>query len=353
VVSPRIVLVLLLCLLCAACGSSGATRPSTRPPPRKLPPVPAPSTPAAGHPLIGIGDNNVVFFSDPRFRALGITTVREDIPWDILATGGYARARLATWLADARAERLSVLITFDRSGRPGRHYKLPSVAQYSRAFLAFRALYPWVTQFVTWDEANFYPEPTSTHPERAARFYEALRSDCPTCTILAPDLLDMSDRRYAVPAVKYAHELLADLPVTPRYWALNDYVGANDLSTRSTRRLLATLPGDVWIAEVAGIIDNGTHAEVASAAALGHEAAVDRFILDRLGSLSPRIQRIYLYEWTAAKVRGRWDSALISASGSPRPAYDVLSETLAAWGIRPDCAVSSAPPACRGATGPG
>jgi hypothetical protein len=301
----------------------------------------------ASHPLVGIGDNNVLVFTDPRFRALGITDVRDDIPWDILQTRGYARTRLARWLADARAEKLSVLITFDRSGRRGRHYRLPTVAQYSAAFTEFRKLYPWVTQFVTWDEANFYGEPTSTHPRRAARFYLALRRDCPTCTILAPDLLDMNDRRYAVPEVRYARELIADLPAAPTLWALNDYVGANDLSTNSTEQLLRAVPGNAWIVEVAGIINNGTHAAVASAAGIQHEAAVDAFILDKLGALSPRIQRIYLYEWRAATARDLWDSALISASGAPRPAYYVLANALAAWGYEPDCAISSAPPACR------
>jgi hypothetical protein len=356
----RPVLAALLCLLCAACGSSShrvSRTPSTAPPAlRKLPHVdqkspPSKTTSAAAHPLVGIGDNNVLVFDDPRFRALGITEVRDDIPWDILRTGGYPRARLAQWLALAHAEKLSVLITFDRSGRQGGHYTLPTVAQYSTAFLEFRKLYPWVTQFVTWDEANFYGEPTSTHPGRAARYYEALRSDCPTCTILAPDLLDMNDRRYAVPELEYARELMADLPSAPTYWALNDYVGANDLSTSSTEQLLRSVPGKVWIVEVAGIINNGTHAEIASAASLQHEATVDRFILDKLAALSGRIQRIYLYEWRAASAHDLWDSALIAASGQPRPAYDILAETLDAWGIKPDCKISSAPPACNVAAG--
>jgi hypothetical protein len=292
------------------------------------------------HPLIGIGDNNVYLFSDPRFRALGITQVRDDIPWNILANGGYPRRRLAAWLDDARAGHLSVLITFDRSS----HYVLPSVASYSAAFLEFRRLYPWVTQFVTWDEANFFGEPTATHPHRVVGYYLALRRDCPACTILAPDLLDLP--RYAVAAVRYAREFIRDLGSQPPYWALNDYVGANRMSTRSTRQLLAAVRGRIWIAEVAGIVSNGTHAVAASAQRVAHAAAVDRFILERIAGLSPRIQRIYLYDWRAGSGRNLWDSALISADGVPRPGYDVLAETLASWGIEPACSISAAPPAC-------
>jgi hypothetical protein len=110
--------------------------------------------------------------------------------------------------------------------------------------------------------------------------------------------------------------------------------------------LLAFVHGKIWIAEVAGVISIGAHAETASAGQLAHAAAVDRFILDKLAALSPRIQRIYLYQWQALPSDDVWDSALISADGVPRPAYDVLAETLDAWGIAPDCAVSRAPPAC-------
>lgn len=346
-----------ICLLCVACGSSGkpAQKAAGTPPAGvsagsgatgSTPASPSlgptgVTTPGTGaHPLLGIGDNNIYVFSDPRFRALGITQVRDDIPWDILAAGGYPRQRLAAWLGDARAAHLSVLITFDRS----RKYELPSVARYSAAFLEFRHLYPWVTQFVTWDEANFFGEPTATHPKRAVAYYLALRHDCPGCTILAPDLLDLP--RYAVAPIRYAHEFIRDLGSQPAYWALNDYVGANRMSTRSTRQVLAAVSGKIWIAEVAGIVSNGTHAVVASAQRIAHAAQVDRFILQKIAGLSPRIQRIYLYDWRAGSGRNLWDSALISANGATRPGYDVLAETLSAWGVKPDCAISTAPPAC-------
>jgi len=355
--------VIALCMICAACGSSSshARRTAQAPGGSSAPrgsgassgsgaTGATPANPTLGatgvtlasgpHPLLGIGDNNIYLFADPRFRSLGITQVRDDIPWNILANGGYPRRRLAAWLGDAHTEHLSVLISFDRS----RQYKLPSVAAYSAAFLEFRRLYPWVTQFVTWDEANFFGEPTAAHVLRAVRYYQALRRDCPSCTILAPDLLDLP--RYAVPPVRYAREFIRDLGSQPPIWALNDYVGANRMSTASTRQLLAAVTGKIWIVEVAGIISNGTHAVVASAQRIAHAADVDRFIVDDLGGLSPRIEHIYLYEWRAGTGRNLWDSALISADGQPRPGYDVLADTLAAWGIKPNCAISTAPPAC-------
>jgi hypothetical protein len=225
-------------------------------------------------------------------------------------------------------------------------YTLPSVAQFSTLFERFRAAYPWVTAFVTWNESNYYGEPTSTHPGRAARYYLALRRDCPSCTILAPDLLDITDRRYAVDEVKWAHQLIRALGFEPSIWALNNYVGANSLQTATTARLLAAVKGDIWFVETGGIVSEPHHAAAASAAVLAHQASVDRFILGPLAHLSPRIQRVYLYQWQLPSLQDSWDSALISASGVPRPAYYALAQILAASGIQPDCAISTIPPAC-------
>ncbi|HUB75904.1 MAG TPA: hypothetical protein VL977_02550, partial [Solirubrobacteraceae bacterium] len=307
-------------------------------------PTSAPA-PRARHPEIGIGDNNVYLFADPRFRALGIRTVRDDVPWDVIARGGFPVSRLTAWLDDARAQRLSVLISFDHDTGNA----LPTVAEFSAAFEQFHRRYPWVRQFVTWDEANFFSEPTAGHVHRAVGFYRALLRDCRGCTILAPDLLDLP--RFAVPAVRYARRFIRDLGYQPPIWALNDYVGANRMSVASTAALLAAVTGKVWIAEVAGVISNGSHVTIADTRNLAHAAAVDRFILDRIAALSPRIQRIYLYEWRATPGPRRWDSALISANGQARPAYYVLARVLAGWGIEPRCAISSAPPACASGAG--
>jgi hypothetical protein len=307
------------------------------------PPPAAPVEPVS-HVTVGIGDNKTEFLTDPRFLALRITHIRDDVPWDVLADP-FARARLALWLGEARREHLIPLISFDRSGLPGLQRTLPSVAEYSRLFLEFRALYPWVKEFVTWDEANFFLEPTARHPRRAAAYYLALRRDCPSCTILAVDLLDLNGD-YGVPMVEWAREFMRHVPSQPAYWGLNNYVGANSLTTASTQSLLNAVTGKIWFAETAGVISDGAHAVEATASRLDRQASVDRFILGPLASLSPRIKRVYLYEWNAQTSHDDWDSALVSSNGVPRPAYYALADVLDSWGIKPDCSISMAPPAC-------
>jgi len=196
-----------------------------------------------------------------------------------------------------------------------------------------------VTQFETWDEANFYLEGTAFSPKRAAQYYLALRRDCPRCTILAADLLDVP-RTEAVPMVTWVHEFIHFARRQPAYWGLNNYFGANRFQTSTTRALLHAVAGKIWFAETGGIVKrvNATHVNFAQGAR--HAAAVDRFILRKLVKLSPRIQRVYLYEWKAVSRHDTWDSAVISWNNSVRPAYDVIASTLASWGIKPDCAIS-------------
>ena len=328
----------LLCATCCILSFSAASAPaqSTR------------------HPALGIGDENLFMFRDPRFLSLGIKEVRFDMSWDVLSgayKNHYRRDILEAWLGEARADGLTPLITFDHSDRRGQAQRLPSVAQFSRAFRQFRQRYPWVKQFVTWDEANYYGEAIAQHPKLAAEYYLALRRDCPHCTIAAADLLDITNRRQAVPEVQWARELMRYAHARPSFWALNNYVGANDLSLRSLKRVLRGLPGSFWLAETGGIISLPHRGKPGFPLTPAHAATVDRFLLTKVAALSPRIKRIYLYEWRRPSAHSGWDSALIAYNNVPRRAYKVLANTLDAWGITPNCALSLVPPACKGSTG--
>ena len=55
---------------------------------------------------------------------------------------------------------------------------------FEREFVKFRARYPWVDEYLTWNEANHCSQPTCRNPERAAQFYLALRKHCRGCRIV-------------------------------------------------------------------------------------------------------------------------------------------------------------------------
>jgi hypothetical protein len=309
------------------------------------------------HPIVGIGDDKPDLFKDPRFLALGVESVRYDMAWDALSDGRQ-RARVTRWMDAAKADGLSVLVTLDHSDRViikrvhGKERRIsqarvvPSVAAYVKAFRTFRKRFPWVTQFATWDETNFYGEPTYDKETLVAGYYRALRSACPECTIIAAELLD-TPKGDAVAMTTWAHGFIKALGRQPGYWGLDNFEDANHLTTSNTRKLLAAVRGNIWLDETGGIVarhDGAEHAGFPENAP--HAAKADRYLLDTIGSLSPRIQRIYLYEWDANTSHDSWDSALISPDGKLRPGYDVLAQALNSWGTKPDCSISSAPPTC-------
>ena len=48
----------------------------------------------------------------------------------------------------------------------------------------------------------------------------------------------------------------------------------------------------------------------------------------RLASDTPRVKRVYLYNWTGAKPADRFDAGLVGPDAQPRPAYRALQRAL-------------------------
>ena len=138
---------------------------------------------------IGIADQKPNMFVDPRFVALGIRHARLAVGWDVL-TNRRTAAELETWLAHAQATGVEPLISFMHSRGTNRR-ATPTPARLQYEFRRLRQLYPWVTTYATWNEANHCGEPLCHRPKTAAAYYRVLRRECPTCTILAPEMLDM------------------------------------------------------------------------------------------------------------------------------------------------------------------
>jgi hypothetical protein len=254
-------------------------------------------------------------FSDPRFAQLGIKRARIDVAYDVLLDAGQTAA-LDQWMSAAHAAGVQVLVTFDRSRRAGRKSFRPDNYSLVKQFNRLRARYPFVKEWVTWNEPNLSQTAT-----RTARQWLALKKACPSCTIVAADLVDRPNlARWAKLFIKTAHQ-------QPKYWGLHNYADANQYKPRATKALLKAVKGKIWLTETGGVVKrrNGSSVKY-SGESLTHAAKAINYIFTKLVRLSPRIQRVYVFHWNGRNAS--WDSALISPNGNARPAFAVLANLL-------------------------
>ena len=268
---------------------------------------------------IGIADQKPDMFSDPRFLASGIQFARRAVPWDALTSPTQA-AEIDAWLDAARAAHVNPLLSFTHSSSNRRQLPTPERLLYE--FRRFRERYPWVKDYATWNEANHCGEPTCHRPELVASYWRKLRRECPSCRILAAEVLDMPNMTSWVKAFRRKAK------VEPRYWGIHNYIDANRMRTTGTRRLLKAVKGQVWFTETGGIVSRTNRRKVTFPESAEHAAKATRFLFDDLIPLSRRITRVYLYHWNSEPGPKTWDSALIGPTGKPRPAYRVLQRVL-------------------------
>lgn len=284
------------------------------------------STAVAAPKVIGIAEQKPDLFSDQRFLDLQIRHLRRNVHWDVLRYPSDTKA-LDDFMALAKARGISVLATLDASRyAPGRH-RLPSLKDYSRQVAALHRRYPQIKEWSAWNEANHSGQPTYKHPDRVAQYWLAIKKSCRSCTVLAADLLDIDN------GASYAKSMVRALrrmhKAAPRLWGLHNYVDANLRRTTGTRKILKAVTGNVWITETAGLVSRKSsgHA-VKLPEGVTHAAATTRFILEKLMTVSSRIQRGYLYMWNATAQTTTWDSAFIGADNSERPSLGVLRNFL-------------------------
>jgi hypothetical protein len=268
---------------------------------------------------LGIGEQGLEMFSDPRFGALGLEHVRLVVPYDVACRPGAARQYVDTWLAAARRAGARPLVAFASSWE--RRWGLPSYRVYLRCMRAFHARYPGVRDFNPWNEPNHGSQPTYNNPVRAAGYYNALRRVCRVCNVAAGDVLDWWNMRRWV--LKYKRHLRG----RPRLWSMHNYVDVNAFRPwrlSGTRRLLQLTHGRLWISETAGIVYYVREGKLGEQ----HAAAATRWMLS-LPSHSRRVSRVYAYQWQAECHPDTWDSAWFRANGAARPAYRALVAALA------------------------
>ncbi|MEA2385130.1 MAG: hypothetical protein QOH72_5101 [Solirubrobacteraceae bacterium] len=268
---------------------------------------------------VGIADNKADMFFDPRFASSGVTHARLSVGWDALSSP-WQTQQIDTWLNAARTDHVDALVSFGHSRTDRR--SLPTPERFLYEFRRFRARYPWVKEYATWNEANHCGEPTCHRPALVAAYYRNLRRDCPDCRILAAEVLDMPNM------VSWVHAFRRAARQEPRYWGLHNYIDANRARTTGTRRMLKAVKGQVWFTETGGIVRRTNRRKVTFPESAKHAAIATRFLFQKLVPLSRRVTRVYIYHWNADATPTTWDSALIGPTGRVRPAYAVVERVL-------------------------
>ncbi|MEA2248554.1 MAG: hypothetical protein QOH46_3083 [Solirubrobacteraceae bacterium] len=267
---------------------------------------------AHARPAVGIADHNASTFSDPNYRALRAKIARLVIPYDAILNGGWERDQVDAWMAAATAAGVEPMVAFNHSRTKGR---TPTVPVYRKHIEAFHARYPQVRVITPWNEANYKTQPTARNPRLAADFYNQTLSVFTGARIVAADVLDQDDvvawlrtfRTYA-----YRH---------PQLWGLHNYNDANLLRPAAgsmTAKVMAYLPGEVWLTETGGIVNSPRFPNDPQRAA----RAVQHVFT--LAEAFPRISRIYIYNWLGVADPGGWDAGLVTWDSRPRPALDVV-----------------------------
>jgi hypothetical protein len=279
--------------------------------------------PAAAHaapPIVAVGDQHPAMFSDPHWRALHLTDTRYVAPWDVLSSP-RDKAALDAYLNAANQANVRVLLSLGHARTKRLRKVLPSVSQYAHAFRAIHARYPWITDFEVWNEENLCSQPTCHHPARAARYYNAVRNVCWDCRIVGADLLDTA-------TVGNWARAFRKVAKGPLIWGLHNYIDANLLSEHATLRFLKLTRGPVWFTETGGLVKRKNHSRIRFPQGIKHAVKATAWVF-KLAALSPRVKRVYFYEWMPdPNKHATWDSALVGRNGKPRPALAILRSWL-------------------------
>ena len=259
-----------------------------------------PAAASAASPLVvGIGEQRDGMFTSAPWQQLGTPDVRYIVGWDAL-NSKWQRDETDRYMAAAENACARVLLGFSHSRSRFKRVRktLPSPRRFRKEFLRFRARYPFIKQYLTWNEANHRGQPTWNRPKLVGRYYDILRNNCRECTIVGPSVLDSTKMPGWVKRVEKAAKRRIGI------WAIHNYIDANRFRTRGTRSLLRATKARIWFTETGGLVrrDNGSTIEFAESPK--HAVKATKWVL-KLARLSPRVRRVYFYHWTAPDPKPR------------------------------------------------
>jgi Glycosyl hydrolase catalytic core len=300
--------------------------------------IAAPARPAD---VVGIADQNTNMFTSPWFQRLDIHVSRLIVSYDAVMNNTFEVPDIDRWLHYAGALGIEPLISFNSprgcyvDGKYRRIYRcrLPSVKRYRKAYIAFRNRYPTLRVYSPWNEANHHGQPTDQYPQRAAQYYNVVRELCRGCQIVAADVLDERGfDRWLKTFKRYAKG-------NPRLWGLHNYQDVNNYTRHGTKAMLKAVKGEIWLTETGGIVNFGERRPFNPRRA----AKATRFMF-KLAASSPRVKRLYIYQWFGQERDVRFDAGIVTDEGRPRPAYWVIHKRLAKPGGNPEPTPAPTPP---------
>ncbi len=287
----------------------------------------------------GLSEQQATSFADGRLRALGVRYARLIAPWNAATS---EPARVQAWLDAVAAAGMTPHVAFEHLRTdhcPGSPCVLPTRAQYREAFDAFRARFPQVTTFTTWNEANHSSQPVAERPEVVAGYWAELTAACPGCTVVSGDVLDSGSY------VRWLKRFQAAAPATPQRWGLHNYGDVTYGTQAGTDAVLAAVPGELWIEETGGIVtlrNAAGHTTLSSNEARAAESVNRAFAI---AATRPRITRMYLYHWKANTLQDRFDAGLVRPDGTIRASYANAQARLAEHAAAATKAPTAARPA--------
>jgi hypothetical protein len=188
-----------------------------------------------------------------------------------------------------------------------------------------------VRSYQPWDEANrgsVRGRFASPSAPKAARYYQALKRACSTCSIAGLDVLDQDNPRSTLRYIaQFKHEIRRLKTVMPRTWGVHNYSDVNRLQAWRTRKVDRALGGAIWLTETGGIVEFGRAFPNRNGSGLVRAAKVLKFALGLLAH-ERRIKRVYVYDWSGTNGDTTFDAGLTDRRGVPRPAYLVLCRYL-------------------------
>jgi Glycosyl hydrolase catalytic core len=289
------------------------------------------AAPASAKYRVGIGEQNPSMFDSPVWQGLKLKQVRYIVPWDYALHPGQV-AEVDYFMGRARQARQDVLVTFNapRGCFDGGTYskaqacRAPKARNFRAAFRAFDAKYPWVKTYSAWNEVNHKSQPTYRSPALAVRYYDVVRKECrkSRCKAMALDLLD--ERNMS----RYLKGFMKRVKGKPRIWGLHNYGDVNRRRTSFTKRILRTVPGEVWLTETGGIVKfdpNFPRSEERAAARTKDMFRMAAKYDSRRRGMRSKITRLYVYKWFGEDPSARFDAGLVNPDGSPRPALATFS----------------------------